>query len=127
MNPGHPSMGARPEDFAPPLLRIQQSPPAPLAGWMLRLFLALLAGLLLFGKLDIVAVAEGKLVPQTYVKILQPSEQGMVKEILETDGRRYPLAPGMQVVAEINLGRRTVLEYILSPVQKAWHEAGRER
>jgi HlyD family secretion protein len=33
----------------------------------------------------------------------------------------------MQVVAEINLGQRTVMEYILSPVQKAWHEAGRER
>ena len=33
----------------------------------------------------------------------------------------------MQVVAEIKLGERTVLEYLLSPVRKAWHEAGRER
>ena len=46
---------------------------------------------------------------------------------LEADGRRYALAPGMQIVAEIKLGERTVLEYLLSPVQKAWHEAGRER
>jgi HlyD family secretion protein len=46
---------------------------------------------------------------------------------LEADGRRYALAPGMQVGAEINLGTRTVLEYLLSPVQKASHEAGRER
>jgi HlyD family secretion protein len=46
---------------------------------------------------------------------------------LEADGRRYSLAPGMQVVAEIHLGSRTVLEYLLSPVQKAFHEAGRER
>jgi hemolysin D len=46
---------------------------------------------------------------------------------LEADGRRYTLAPGMQVVAEIHLGSRTVLEYLLSPVQKAFHEAGRER
>lgn len=46
---------------------------------------------------------------------------------LESDGHRYPLAPGMQVVAEIHLGTRTVLEYLLSPVQKAFHEAGRER
>lgn len=46
---------------------------------------------------------------------------------LEADGRRYGLAPGMQVVAEIYLGSRTVLEYLLSPVQKAFHEAGRER
>jgi HlyD family secretion protein len=46
---------------------------------------------------------------------------------LESDGHRYTLAPGMQVVAEIHLGDRTVLEYLLSPVQKAFHEAGRER
>ena len=46
---------------------------------------------------------------------------------LESDGRRYALAPGMQVVAEIKLGDRTILEYLLSPVRKAFHEAGRER
>jgi HlyD family secretion protein len=33
----------------------------------------------------------------------------------------------MQVSSEINLGTRAILEYVLSPVQKAWHEAGRER
>jgi HlyD family secretion protein len=33
----------------------------------------------------------------------------------------------MQVQAEIKLGRRTVLEYLLSPVQRAWQEAARER
>jgi hemolysin D len=46
---------------------------------------------------------------------------------LESDGQRYSLAPGMQVVAEIHLGERSVLEYLLSPVRKAFHEAGRER
>lgn len=46
---------------------------------------------------------------------------------LETGGRRYPLSVGMQTTAEILLGKRTVAEYLLSPVQKAWHEAGRER
>jgi len=46
---------------------------------------------------------------------------------LEADGRRFTLAPGMQVIAEIHLGERTVLEYLLSPVRKAFHEAGRER
>ena len=90
-------MSADPADFAPPLLRIQEKPPAPLAGWMLRLLIALLAGLLLwaiFGRLDIVAVADGKLVPSSYLKIVQPSEQGIVKEILVKEGydfSRYPL------------------------------------
>jgi len=46
---------------------------------------------------------------------------------LEVDGRRYPLAPGMQVIAEVHLGERSVLEYFLSPIQRAWHEAARER
>lgn len=46
---------------------------------------------------------------------------------LETDGVRYPLSVGMQTTAEILLGDRTVAEYLLSPVKKAWHEAGRER
>src|SRR5258705_10818518 len=78
-----------PLDFAPPLLRIRSRPPAPLAGWTLRLIVALLAGLVLwacFGRLDIVAVAEGKLVPSSYLKIVQPAEQGIVKEILVKEG-----------------------------------------
>ena len=76
-------------DFSPPLLRIQERPPAPLAGWMLRLLIALLAGIaawVAFGQLDIVAVADGKLVPSSYLKIVQPSEQGIVKEILVREG-----------------------------------------
>jgi len=82
-------MSAKPSDFSPPLLRIQQSAPPPLAGWMLRLLLVLITCLLLwatFGQLDIVAVADGKLVPSTYLKIVQPAEQGIVKEILVKEG-----------------------------------------
>jgi HlyD family secretion protein len=48
-------------------------------------------------------------------------------EALEAAGARFALAPGMQVAAEIHLGTRSVLEYLLSPLQKAFHEAGRER
>ena len=46
---------------------------------------------------------------------------------LAADGQRYPLQAGMQVASEIHLGTRTVLEYLLSPVQKAFHDAARER
>ena len=84
-------MNANPADFSPPLLRIQEKPPAPLAGWMLRLLLGLLSGVALwtvFGRLDIVAVADGKLVPSSYLKIVQPAEQGIVKEILVKEGER---------------------------------------
>lgn len=51
------------------------------------LFLLLLAWAM-FAKLDIVAVAPGRLVPQTYVKIVQPAESGIVREILVAEGER---------------------------------------
>jgi hemolysin D len=38
-----------------------------------------------------------------------------------------PLSAGMQVNAEIHTGRRTLLEYLLSPIQRVTHEAARER
>jgi HlyD family type I secretion membrane fusion protein len=40
----------------------------------------------LVAELDIVAVAEGRLVPSTYSKIVQPTESGIVREILVRDG-----------------------------------------
>jgi len=45
---------------------------------------------------------------------------------LQAQGKRYRLSPGMQVNAEIKLGTRTVLQYLLAPVQKTLQEAGRE-
>lgn len=60
--------------------------------------------------------------PPTYKAIVRLAAQQ-----LEIDGDKLKLVPGMQVVAEIHQGKRTVLEYLLSPVQQAFHEAGRER
>ena len=48
-------------------------------------------------------------------------------DFLQSQGKQLRLVPGMQVNAEIHLGTRSVLEYLLSPVQKVAHEAGRER
>ena len=48
-------------------------------------------------------------------------------QALESDGARFALGAGMQVGAEIHLGTRSILEYLLSPVQRAFHEAGQER
>ena len=47
--------------------------------------------------------------------------------VIQSQGKRHRLSPGMQLNAEIHLGTRTVLQYLLSPVQKTLHEAGRER
>jgi hemolysin D len=56
--------------------------------WLICLLFGTLVLWAIFAKLDIVAVAEGKLVPETYVKIVQPSESGIVREILVTEGQR---------------------------------------
>jgi len=78
-----------PRDFLPALVRLQEAPPSPLGRNMLRATLVFLVALLVWtavGKLDIVAVADGKLVPDTYLKIVQPIESGVIKEILVREG-----------------------------------------
>jgi HlyD family secretion protein len=57
--------------------------------WTLWIIVALAAALLVWAilaRLDIVAVAEGRLVPESYVKIVQPSDSGIVREILVREG-----------------------------------------
>jgi len=87
--PRVPIPDADPADFLPALQRVQDRPPSPLGRKVLWTVLALVGATLLWatiGKLDIVATAEGKLVPSTYVKIVQPAEQGVVKDILVQEG-----------------------------------------
>jgi len=43
------------------------------------------------------------------------------------DGKRVHLSPGMNITAEIKTGHRRVIEYLLSPVQRAGSESLRER
>jgi HlyD family secretion protein len=76
-------------DFAPDLLALQQRPPSPLPRRVLWTVLTLLAVLLLWaalGRLDIIAVAQGKLIPQRFVQIVQPAEAGVLRELLVQDG-----------------------------------------
>jgi len=45
----------------------------------------------------------------------------------DVSGRRYQLYPGMQVTCSVLIGRRTVLEYLLSPWTSAMRFAFQER
>jgi HlyD family secretion protein len=49
------------------------------------------------------------------------------RQTLASAGESLHLVAGMQVIAEIREGRRTVLQYLLSPIQGALHDGGRER
>src|SRR5512134_2953904 len=86
-------MGAHadPKQFQPALVRLQELPPSPLGRrmlWAALVFLAALFAWATFGRLDIVAVAEGRVVPDTYLKIVQPADAGVVKEILVKEGEQ---------------------------------------
>ena len=77
-------------EFAPALLAIQESPHAPLPRAVLYTVVVLFALLLAwaaFGKLDVIVSAQGKLVPRSYVKVVQPAEAGIVKEVLVREGQ----------------------------------------
>ena len=77
------------DDFVPEIIQVQQQPPSPLPRTVLYSLLVLFACVLAWaclGRLDIVAVAQGKLVPQSFVKIVQPAESGIVREILVKEG-----------------------------------------
>lgn len=75
--------------FLPTLDRIASEPPPKAALTVSRIVMALIGVLILWsflGRLDIVVVAPGKLVPETYVKIVQPAEAGVVREIRVKEG-----------------------------------------
>lgn len=77
-------------DFSPGILGVQERPPSPLPRMVLRGVLLLLLVMLIwaiFGRLDVVSVAEGKLVPVSYIKIVQPSEAGIVRDIAIKEGQ----------------------------------------
>ena len=105
---------ADPAEFSPPLIRLQDSPPSPLGRRVIQVLAGLLGALLLWsalGRLDIVAVAEGKLVPHSYVKIVQPAEAGIVREILVREGEK--VAEGqvlMRMDARLSEADRRILE-----------------
>lgn len=84
-----PAQSRGPGDFLPGSLRLVESPPSPLPRRMLYWLTALVAlgaAWLVFGRLDIVAVAVGKLTPRTSLKIVQPADAGRVAEIAVTEG-----------------------------------------
>ena len=79
-----------PNEFDPALARVIHTPPNPLARMVYKIAGVLLAVALLWamlGRIDIVAVAQGRLVPMSYVKIVQPTEAGIVREILVREGQ----------------------------------------
>ncbi len=76
--------------FLPAALEIQESPPNPLAKWLGRSLITLFTIGVIWacvGKVNIVATAEGKIVPSERVKQIQPLENAAVSKILVSEGQ----------------------------------------
>lgn len=88
---GDKDMSRHERDFLPAALEIQETPPSPAGrflGWALMGLFTL--GLLWasYGHVDIVAVAEGKIIPSGHTKVIQPVEKGVIKAIYVKEGQR---------------------------------------
>jgi hemolysin D len=77
-------------EFLPAALALRETPVSPLprvAMWLLILFAVLAVLWSVFGRLDVVVVAQGKIVPNDRVKVIQPIETATVNAIYVTDGQ----------------------------------------
>jgi hemolysin D len=56
-----------------------------------------------------------------------PAVLSLNQASIDVDGKRINLSPGMNLTAEIKTGKRRVIEYLLSPVQRHVSESLKER
>lgn len=56
-----------------------------------------------------------------------PAQIQLKQNSMMVDGKQMPLTPGLNITAEIKTGRRSVLDYLLSPIQKTLDESAGER
>ncbi len=94
-------------EFLPAALEILETPASPVGraiGGMLALFVVIAIAWATFGHVDIIATAQGKIVPVGRVKVIQPLESGIVTAIHVKDGDRVTAG---QVLIELD---RTVTQ-----------------
>jgi hemolysin D len=80
--------------FLPAALELQETPvsPAPrIAMWLLIAFAFIAVLWAVFGRIDVVATARGKIVPNDRTKVIQPIETATVKAIHVADGQSVRL------------------------------------
>lgn len=80
----------RASEFLPAVLEIQQAPPSPIGRALIWTIVAAFTAAVLwatFGWIDIVATAQGKIIPSGYSKVIQPYEAGVIAAIHVQDGQ----------------------------------------
>ncbi|WHZ15999.1 MAG: RTX toxin transporter, determinant D [Nitrospira sp.] len=77
-------------EFLPAALEIQDAPPSPIGRAILWTIMALFTVSVVWasvGRIDIVATAQGKIIPSGYSKVIQPYETGVIASIQVQDGQ----------------------------------------
>lgn len=88
--PRRPRVTGQDNEFLPAALEILERPASPVRMALILIICALAAAVLIWGyvgRIDIVAVAQGKIQPTGRVKIVQPIENGRVRTIAVTNGQ----------------------------------------
>ena len=125
------SKGLQPHEaeFLPAALSLQETPvsPAPrVAMWLLISFTLIALLWACFGKMDIVATAQGKIVPNAGSKVIQPFELSTIKAIYVKDGQQVKAG---EVLIELDATttqadkQRVSSELALSRLQEARAQA----
>lgn len=77
-------------DFLPAALEILEKPASPIGRWMIRLiilFFTIAIVWSIIGRVDEVATAQGKVTPVGDIKVIQPAQLGVVRDILVANGQ----------------------------------------
>jgi hemolysin D len=105
--------------FLPATLELVETPVHPAPRWAMRTIVALVfitILIALIGRLDIVATAKGKLIPNARVKIIQPAITGVVRQINVRDGQEVKagetliILDATQAAADSDKARQSVTD-----------------
>lgn len=93
MSEAHPQTYLPTEEqaFLPAALEVRDTPPSPIGRailWILLLFFVLAIVWASIGQVDIVAVAQGRIIPSGHSKVIQPLESGAITRLHVKEGQR---------------------------------------
>jgi len=95
-------------EFLPAALEITETPPSPLGRIVVWTILAIFIIAIIWasiGKVDVVAVGRGKVIPDGRLKVVQPFEEGIISAIHINEGQKVKQG---QVLIELDSAMKTV-------------------
>lgn len=116
-------------DFLPAALEILEKPASPIGRWMMRLIIIFFTLTLIwsiFGRVDEVATAQGKVTPLGDIKVIQPAQLGVVRNIHVSNGQTVKAGESLlELDTTISLAdeERARRELQVAMVSKARNEA----